>query len=152
MKHIYIITLLLALSTSAVAQHMLIDRGGDNNLVIELNDLKRITFDGDIVNVEQTDGTSNSAAMGEINRIYFGDFTRIEDVKPQNRELISLVTSESIAINCEAGTIITIYDVIGSQVMNIRLRSEGEIIGIAQLPKGIYIIKANDRTAKFLKR
>lgn len=153
MKRIYIILLvIIASSLPAAAQQMLVDKGNDSNEIVNLENLKRITFNGTTVNIEQTDGTTSSADMGEISRIYFGDFSAIDDIKPQSKELISYLSSEAIAINCEAGTIVTIYDVIGSQVASMRLKSEGGMIGIAQLPKGIYIIKANDRTAKFIKR
>lgn len=152
MKYIFTTLLFVATCLSASAQHMLIDKGGDNNEVVELGNLKRITFSGTTVNVEQTNGTVSSASMGEINRIYFGDFTAIDDVRPQNRELVTYVTREDIAINSPAGTAVTIFDVIGAQVISIRLRSEGEVISISQLPKGIYIVKANDRTAKILRR
>ena len=145
-------TLLLATCLSATAQHMLIDKGGDSNEVVALDDLKKITFNGTTVNVEQTDGTKSSSSMGEINRIYFGDFTSIDETRPQSRELISYITREDIAINCTAGTLVTFYDVIGAQVISIRLKNDRETISISHLPKGIYIVKANDKTAKILKR
>ena len=145
-------TLLLATCLSATAQHMLIDKGGENNEVVGLDNLKKITFSGTTVNIEQTDGTKSSSSMGEINRIYFGDFTSIDETRPQSRELISYITREDIAINSPAGTLVTIYDVIGAQVISIRLKNDGETISISHLPKGIYIVKANDKTAKILKR
>ena len=145
-------TLLLATCLSATAQHMLIDKGGDSNEVVALDDLRKITFNGTTVNVEQIDGTKSSSSMGEINRIYFGDFTSIDETRPQSRELISYITREDIAINCTAGTLVTFYDVIGAQVISIRLKNDRETISISHLPKGIYIVKANDKTAKILKR
>ena len=151
MKYIFTI-LLLAACMSVQAQQMLIEKGGENNEVISLDNLKRITFNGTTVNVEQNDGTKSSSAMGEIERIYFGDFTAIDDVNTQSRELVTYITREEIAINSPAGTLVTVYDVIGSQVISIRLGSDGEAISIAQLPKGIYIVKANDKTAKILRR
>lgn len=152
MKYIYTILFLISAALPAAAQQMLVDKGGDSDEIVNLENLKRITFNGTTVNIEQTDGTTSNASMGEINRIYFGDFTSVDDVKPMGKDLISHISSQAIAVNCEAGTRVTIYDVIGSMVMDVELKKQNSIISIAELPKGIYIIKANDRTAKFLKR
>ena len=73
-----ILTILFAIITLPVAaQHMLVERSAGENQVIDLADLKQITFDGIKVNIEQTDGTTSSNAMSDINQICFGDYTAI---------------------------------------------------------------------------
>lgn len=151
MKHIFTALLFVACLPIS-AQHMLIEKSGNNNEIVELGKLKKITFDGTTVNIEQTDGTRSSSAMGDIGHIYFGDYTSIDEVKPIEREFISYISKNEIAINCPAGTLITVYDIIGSQVISTRLGGDGDTINIAGLPKGIYIVKANDKTAKIIKR
>ena len=169
MKHIFTALLFVACLPIS-AQHMLIEKSGNNNEIVELGKLKKITFDGTTVNIEQTDGTRSSSAMGDIGHIYFGDYTSIDEVKPIEREFIRYmniltemgysnvrgylwyISKNEIAINCPAGTLITVYDVIGSQVISTRLGGDGDTINIAGLPKGIYIVKANDKTAKIIKR
>lgn len=152
MKKLFTLLSILAFTLPAAAQQMLVDKQSGNNEIIALANLEKITFNGTTVNIEQTNGTKNSATMGEINRITFGDFTAIEDVKPRERDFVTYITRDEIAINCAAETVVTIYDIIGSQVLCVRLKADGGKISIANLPKGIYIVKANNQTAKIIKR
>ena len=152
MKKTFTAILLAAAAASpSMAQQMLIDRGGVENEIIELNSLKEITFNGPSVNVEQIDGTTSGTPMADISRIYFGDFSTIEDLK-KNEDLIEQLPGEKIAINCPAGTVVTIYSITGSLVLSTRIETEGGHISVANIPQGIYIVKANDRTAKFVRR
>ena len=152
MKKTFTAILLAAAAASpSMAQQMLIDRGGVENEIIELNSLKEITFNGPSVNVEQIDGTTSCTPMADISRIYFGDFSTIEDLK-KNEDLIEQLPGEKIAINCPAGTVVTIYSITGSLVLSTRIETEGGHISVANIPQGIYIVKANDRTAKFVRR
>ena len=152
MKKTFTAILLAAAAASpSMAQQMLIDRGGVENEIIELNSLKEITFNGPSVNVEQIDGTTSGTPMADISRIYFGDFSTIEDLK-KNEDLIEQLPGEKIAINCPAGTVVTIYSITGSLVLSTRIETEGGQISVANIPQGIYIVKENDRTAKFVRR
>ena len=152
MKKTFTAILLAAAAASpSMAQQMFIDRGGVENEIIEINSLKEITFNGPSVNVEQIDGTTSGTPMADISRIYFGDFSTIEDLK-KNEDLIEQLPGEKIAINCPAGTVVTIYSITGSLVLSTRIETEGGQISVANIPQGIYIVKANDRTAKFVRR
>jgi hypothetical protein len=119
---------------------------------MKLQDLKQITFDGTTVNIEQTDGTKSSASMGDIGRIYFGDHSSIADMPAHSENLVEYLTTDEIAINSEAGSMVTIYNLTGAQLLTRRIDAEGETISIAGLPQGIYIVKANGRTTKIIKR
>ena len=148
-----ILTILFALVTLPVAaQHMLIEKNAGGNQVIDLADLKQITFDGIKVNIEQTDGTTSSASMGDIERIYFGDHTSIADINAQGGDLVEYLSHDDIAINSEAGSMVTVYSLTGAQLLTRRIDTQGETISIAGLPQGIYIVKANGRTTKIIKR
>lgn len=152
MKNLFT-TILFAIVTvfSVSAQQMLVEKNGQVNEIISLDNLKQITFDGVTVNIEQTDGTRSNTSMEYIDRIHFGDFSSIEDIT-QKKNLIEYISRDEIAINCPAGTVVTIFNVIGSQIINTRIDSEQGHISIASLPQGIYIVKANDQTAKIIKR
>ena len=143
---------ILALTLPAAAQHMLIEKSGSNNEIISIEDLKQITFSGTTVNVELTDGTRSSTEMSAIDVISFGDYTAIGPIRPEEGELAAYVSSDEIAIDGKAGSHVTIYNVVGTQVLNTRLDADYGQISIANLPKGIYIIKCNERTAKIVKR
>lgn len=153
MKKVFsIILLAIATTLPAAAQQMLIDKEGISNEVINLDNLKQITFNGTTVTVEQNDGTTSSNEMSVINRISFGDHTVIDKIIAGNKGLVTYITSDEIAVNCEAGNQVTIYNVVGNQVLCTRLGADYATISIANLPKGIYIVKANERTAKIIRR
>ncbi len=153
MKKLFTILVLAASALPAMAQHMLIEKQ-DNaySEVIDLANLKQITFNGPTVSIEQTDGTVTGSTMSDIEHIRFGDFTSINETSQRQESFVTYISNDAIAIFCPAGTTVTIYDIIGSQVLSTRLKTEGGTISIAGLPQGIYIVKANDKSAKILKR
>ena len=151
MKKLYTLLLLFILTMPAMSQQMLVEKSG-NTETIEFSNLDKITFNGTTVNIKQSNGTTSQVTMGEIDRITFSNYTNIDNLESCTNALFNYISSDEIAVNCCAGEIIRIYDVIGSQIICVRQNADNATISIAQLPKGIYIIKANDRTAKFIKR
>ncbi len=152
MKKLFTILLILASALPVTAQQMLIEKEGSNNEIVNLGNLKQITFNGNTVTVEQNDGTKSDNAMSAISRISFGNYTTIGKTIPCSDALVTYITSDEIAVNCEAGSPVTIYNVVGNQVLCTRLNADYATISIANLPKGIYIVKANDRSAKIIRR
>lgn len=140
------------MTTVATAQHMVVEMTDSNNQVVKLESLRQITFNGTTVNIEQTDGTKSSTSMGNIGRIYFGDLSSIADINAQSGNLVEYLSADEITINSEVGSTITIYGLTGTQLLTRRIDTQGEAISIAGLPQGIYIVKANGRTTKIIKR
>lgn len=140
------------MTTAATAQHMVVEMADSNSRVVQLENLKQITFDGITVNIEQTDGTKSSASMSNIKRIYFDDMSSIADINAQGGDLVEYLSHDEIAINSQAGSMVTLYNLTGAQLLTRRIDTQGEAISIAGLPQGIYIVKANGRTTKIIKR
>lgn len=151
MKKILAILLMLA-ALPVAAQQMLVDKHIGENEIVDIENLKQITFNGIKVNIEQTDGATSSNSMSAINQITFGDYTAISDVKESSEELITYVSGDEIAVNCAAGSTVTIYSLVGTPVLNVRLGSDYGRISIAGLPKGVYIVKVQERTTKIVRR
>ena len=151
MKKIYTLLLFLVFCLPGMAQQILIEKGG-NTETVEFNNLDKITFSSDTVKILQTNGTEFTASMGEIERIHFSNYSSIDEVGVQKENIFNYISNDCIAINCNAGDIVRIYNIIGNQLMCVRQKSANSIISIADLPQGIYIIKINDQTAKFVKR
>lgn len=151
MKRIYTLLLLIAASLPIMAQQIFVDKSVGIE-TIEFSKLDKITFSGTTVKISQTDGTATEASMGEISRIYFSNYSNIENTVADTDDIITYVSSDDIAVNCNAGEIIAIYNIIGKQLICVRQKSDNGIISIAHLPKGIYVIRTNDQTAKFVKR
>ena len=151
MKKLLFIISLLAIAGTATAQHMVVETAGGNE-VFTLDNLKQITFNGTTVNIEQSNGAKSSASMGDIKRIYFDDMSSIADINAQGGDLVEYLSHDDIAINSEAGSMVTVYSLTGAQLLTRRIDTQGETISIAGLPQGIYIVKANGRTTKIIKR
>ena len=126
MKKAYTLLLFLIIALPSMAQQIFIEKSG-NTETIEFSKLDKITFNNTTVNISQTDGTTTSADMKDIERIHFSNYSSIDEVGVR-------------------------YNIIGNQLMCVRQKSANSIISIANLPQGIYIIKINDQTAKFVKR
>ena len=140
------------MATVATAQHMVVEMTDSNNQVVKLESLRQITFNGTTVNIEQTNGTKSSASMGDIERIYFADLSSIADINSQDENLVTYISTDEIVINSNGGSLVAIYNLTGAQLLTRRLDAQGEAISIAGLPQGIYIVKANGRTTKIIKR
>ena len=152
MKKLLFLISFIAMTTAATAQHMVVEMADSNSRVVQLENLKQITFDGITVNIEQTDGTKSSASMSNIKRIYFDDMSSIADINAQGGDLVEYLSHDEIAINSQAGSMVTLYNLTGAQLLTRRIDTQGEAISIAGLPQGIYIVKANGRTTKIIKR
>ena len=152
MKRAYISLILLMLATlPTMAQQIIVEKGG-NKESIEFAKLDKITISGTTVKILQTDGTATDTSMGDIDRICFSNYSNIENMEAGENGLITYISNDAIAVNCKAGEGVVIYNIIGTELICIRQKSANGIISIAHLPKGIYIIKSNDQTAKFVKR
>ena len=150
-KILTVIWFAMATALPASAQQMLIEKTGYENEIISLDNLKQITFDGTTVNIEQTDGKTSSTSMEYIDRISFGNFTSIDNVK-SDEALVDYVSRDIISVECVTGTEIAIYSVTGMRLLDISSEAGRRQISIANLPKGIYILKIGDKTAKIAKR
>lgn len=152
MKRLLLIISLTAIAATATAQHLVVEKAGFENEIIALDNLKQITFDGTTVNIEQNDGTLSNATMGDISRIYFSDLSSIHGTLQQSDRLVEYLSADEIAINASAGSTVSIYSLTGAQLLTTRLNAQGGTMSIANLPQGVYIIKANERTAKIIRR
>ena len=152
MKKLLLIISLITIAGTATAQYMVVEKAGSGNEIIALDNLRQITFDGTTVNIEQNDGARSNATMGDISRIYFSDLSSIHGIMQQTDRLVEYLSADEIAINASAGSTVGIYSLTGAQLLSTRLNAQSGTISIASLPQGVYIVKANERTAKIIKR
>ena len=153
MKRLFtLLTLMLALLPAAYAQRIVVESNENAKTAIDLQNFRRITFMGSVVNIMDNSG-EKSLEMSDIARIYFDDYTRINEVDFNGgKELVAYITPDEIAVNCEAGEEIAIYNVSGTMVLNEVQGSDGGSVSIANLPKGIYLLRANRQTVKIIKK
>ena len=153
MKRFLIIAILFIAAIPSFAQRIVLEKNDSGKQAVALQNFRRITFNGSTVNIAQNDGTIIGTEMSDIAKIYFDDYTRIGEVDfNDGKDLISYISSDEIAVNCKAGEEIAIYNVSGSMVQQKIQESDGGSISIANLPKGIYLLRANRQTVKLIKK
>ena len=152
MKKILTLLLFIIVSLPVMSQAIVVEKNNGTDTSIEFDALDKITFSGTTVKIRQTDGTETSATMGEIRRITFATSIGIDDIDSDSRDFIRNISDDALTVNCHAGDIVTLYDMTGALLICLRQKSDNGTIGIAHLPRGVYIIKSNDHTAKFVKR
>ncbi len=94
MKKLASLILITLLALPTLAQQMVVEMSNNSNQAVALDNLSRITFVADNVNIACTDGTTITAAMSEINRIHFGSATTsiVGDVNNDNAVDVADVT------------------------------------------------------------
>ena len=103
--------------------------------------------------MQMNDGTVISNDMYDIYSInYTTAWTGIKGTAQAGEKLLEYISDDAIAVNATAGTKIEIYSISGSHIYTVQQSNDNATISIATLPKGIYLLRANDRTAKFLKK
>ena len=152
MKRLLLLIPFLAITSAAKAQWLVVEKEASEPVSMSLTELKQITFSGKTVNIERADGTKYSDTMGNISRIYIEQKQSIDNVGELGDNLIEYLSFDEIAINCEAGSMVVIYNLTGAQMLTKRTNIQCEPISIANLPQGIYIVKANEKTTKIIKR
>lgn len=153
MKKLLTLLILMAAMLSVSAQHIIVVKTDNATRAVDLQKFRRMTFSGTSVNIMQTDGTIETTEMNDITRIYFGEYTSIGNIDFNGgKELVSYISSDEIAVNCEVGEEIAIYNISGTIVLKEVQSSEGGSVSIANLPKGIYLLRANRQTVKIIKK
>ena len=151
----FITLLLLAISLQAQQDgaQIVIEKQDNTSRTIAFDALQKITFNSTDVNILLKDGTVISNDMSNIQRIIsYTQSTNIESAMQGSEKLVNYLSADIIAVNCTAGSTIAIYSINGSHIYTTKLKTDFETISIAALPKGIYLLKADERTAKIIKR
>ena len=157
MRLLHILFIAAITSATAFAQddgaHFVIEKYSNSTQTVNFADLQNITFNGNNVSVLLKNGNVISNSMDDIKQIksYAGS-TGIEENSDFGKELVSYISPDRIMVNCSACTQITIYNINGRHISTTLSDTDNETISIAALPKGIYLLKANERTAKIIKR
>ena len=89
MKKYLSIIIAALLAVPVFSQQMLIEKSNSENNIINMEDFRRITFEGSNVNVMQANGSTITTPMSEINRVLFGDFTGIESTTAGDSQFIT---------------------------------------------------------------
>lgn len=143
--------------TIATAQTVLVVKTTDGSTPkkISLDDIRKITFEGDDMKVWRNDDAQTSVfSMPDVQNITFGDgnASGIADATVGKEALRPVYSDGVLAASGLAGRTadVAVYDVSGRKLFS-AADWDGAPISVAALPKGIYIFKVNNQTIKFTK-
>lgn len=109
-----------------------------------------LTFDGDNVNLNYADQTSESHDL-EALAIKFDD--SLTAVGSLNFSKLSVTVGSTLEINgIEPGTQLSVYDVNGRMIASQVAADSYEVIDLSAAPAGVYILRAGNEIVKFVKR
>ncbi len=119
----------------------------------KLGDVKKLTFTGGKLVVTLSDLTTQETPLTAHLALTFGESTTsISPVAGENGQLKIQLSGEQLAVSgLSAATDATLYAV-GGQVVASLKGWDGSPVSTAALGKGIYILKLNNKTFKFVKK
>lgn len=117
-----------------------------------LADRPNVTFDGMQLFIK-SDALDDTHSMADVKTFTFADLSAIADVAADERRIVftdaAAVTLEGFA----AGTAVSVSDMQGRMVLSTAVAADGTaIIDISQLSAGVYVITADGKSYKILKR
>lgn len=143
--------LALASSTQANDKLVVSEKGGTTTQ-IEISQISEITFDGNTMVVRTPDKPLEFLTDNIEEMVFDLTVTGVDSVAAELGDIT--VTTEKGIVRIDAAgdaqIALDVYDMNGSRVIS--LRGAGSLTAdLSDLPSGIYIIKANDKTIKFLR-
>lgn len=143
-------------STCLTAQNSLSMKftDGTENATL-ISSVRKITFSGGSLLLNKTDASSNSYAISGIRKLIFGIYSGINEITSDQTSISLYPCPASNYLRLqnapEGKTSIRIYSMNGVEMMNYNLASASQQIDISRLPKGMYLLKTNNKTLKFTK-
>ena len=130
------------------AQSYLVVNG---NKSFTLSDVQKITFANGNMVVTST-SSSDSFALSSLNGFKFSDTaitTSNENLEASGMKVV--VTNSTLYVSGAAGSLASIYT-IGGAILYSQILTPESAITIGGFPSGIYILKVNGTSFKFMKR
>ncbi len=162
MKNSLRLTIFLLLSFASMFNAV----SGQNSLIIRFNDgstqsflltdLRKVSFSGSNIMFLKTNTSLDSCIISNVGALSFGIKTRINETTGSNNVLIFPNPAEKFIYlkNMPEGKLldVSIYSLDGIKVIGTIFRSNSSSIDVSSLCKGLYLLKANGYTLKFIKQ
>ena len=119
------------LAMPAFSQDLLIRDKDGNEQSLNLDNLRKLTFEKGNLVATLNDGSATSYILSSISKMLFSDNTAVE------------------GIIADAVLPVSVYDLSGRVIVNDSSASTESVIG--DLPKGIYLLRTGGKTIKIIK-
>ncbi|NCB70048.1 MAG: T9SS type A sorting domain-containing protein [Bacteroidia bacterium] len=119
-----------------------------------LSDLRKLTFSNDAMTVHYSNGQTGDIALSDISKMIFGTISGVKKVQSANAEILIYPNpaSDYIYVKTTDNQTIQIINISGATVISQKASDNRETqIHIANLAKGVYILKLDHKVAKFTK-
>lgn len=156
---IFFLTLLLLTLTGAIqlhAQSLIIKQHGAEEDSLLLSTIQKISFSNGTLLFHFVDGIENPVQLSEIQKIYFKADSLNPISKPEIFDKMEIIPNPALdyanLVNIpQLGSSIYIYRMDGILVMRTNATSNKKTLDLSHLPSGVYILKTNSQTLKFIK-
>ena len=119
------------LAMPAFSQDLLIRDKDGNEQSLNLDNLRKLTFEQGNLVATLNDGSATSYILSSISKMLFSDNTAVE------------------GIIADAILPVSVYDLSGRVIVNNSSASPESVVG--DLPKGIYLLRTGGKTIKIIK-
>lgn len=116
--------------------------------------IRGIAYGDTELHIRANDGNGGNTAY-DINLIYINTNPPVQTTIEETTNGFSIsptIATKSVYIQCDAGKTITVFDTQGITIYHITTRSEITILDISNLAAGIYAVKIDGETARFIKK
>ncbi|MGC3976942.1 MAG: T9SS type A sorting domain-containing protein [Paludibacteraceae bacterium] len=123
---------------------------------VDITALRNMTFGSALLNLNYWNGTFESISTKTIANMLFKTSTGFSNLKSNKNDIIAYpnpATNFILLKNLsEDVRNVAVYNVTGEQVLNIKQLSKSQPIQVSLLQKGLYFLKINNQTIKFIKQ
>ena len=123
----------------------------DETVYYQVTDIRKITFDYSNMVLHLTNGETEELPLSVVNEITVGDGSAGIAMFGSDKTGLKLKDG-MLSLNLTNGGTVTIYDTAGKTIRSLQAKAGQNTISLNQLPKGVYIVRVNGASQKFLNR
>lgn len=119
-----------------------------------MSEVGKIVFGSSSFAVESKSGQSADHKYADVKRVDFGKLTSISNVVAEARLAVwPTVTTSTVSVKgAEAGAAIRLFNLSGSQVMNVKAVEGVTTVDLSPLSAGMYVLTVGDNSVKIIKK
>jgi hypothetical protein len=142
----------------AQVSSIVIEQKDGDESIFALSSLDKLTYtnSNEDLNVDKTSGDQLSFSLADIKKIYFTDaVTGLETLSTSagSLELYPTIVDQSFKVNFEGETAeLLVFDASGVEVLRSTINSTNTTVYVSSLERGMYLVKINGETSKFVKQ
>jgi len=137
--------------TGSRAQNLVVRLQDGSDQTIPLSQLQKITFSGNDMVFCYATGSLQAYSLGTVEKLFFSNVSGLQKV--QEPQLSFYVTKDGqlhIASLSENGSLVELFRTDGIRLKTVLVRS-GESIDVSGFPRGLYLIRIDQHSTKFVR-